>query len=225
MKTAHQTNTIPPIRVLLVEDHPAVRVGARRLVEEQPDMALVAEAASAEDALRQLQGPELDVDVALVDYQLGAGGDGLALTTALKELDQPPRVLIYSAFADIALLAPAIVAGADGLLRKDAMGEELCIAIRRLAKGRRYLPAVKSSVIRAMAVRLEPDDQAIFAMLVHGTTADVVAERLRLTEPELTQRRLRILRSLKRTPSGVLAKARSPLNYERAQRRANRWAA
>ena len=56
------------IPVLLVDDHPAVRVGARKLIDDQPDMAVVAEARSAEEALRQSEFP---IDVAVVDYQLG----------------------------------------------------------------------------------------------------------------------------------------------------------
>lgn len=66
-----------PIAVLLVDDHSAVRAGARTLIDDQPDMTVVAEARSAEEALGQ---PELPVDVAVVDYHLGDGHDGLWLT-------------------------------------------------------------------------------------------------------------------------------------------------
>lgn len=217
---------LPPVeailttRILLVEDHPAVRVGVRALIDEQPDMTVVVEAESAEQALGRLSrcDDENDVDVAVVDYQLGAGRDGLALTVELKRLERPPRVLVYSAFADLALVAPAIVAGADGLLRKDTLAEELCTAIRRVASGRPYLPAVTRSVAHAMAMGLESDDRAIFAMLIHGRRADRVAERLGLTAEELADRRARILRSLRRAPARALARANAPLDYERAER-------
>lgn len=219
-------------RILLVEDHPAVRVGARRLIEGQHDMTVVAEADSAEEALGRLSrldgdvdgDVDVDVDVAVVDYHLGAGRDGLALTIELKRRARPPRVLVYSAFADLALVVPAIVAGADGLLRKDTIADELCTAIRRVASGRHYLPAVTRSVAHAMAMGLEPDDRAMFAMLLHGRHAELVAERLGLSGHELTERRARILSSLERTPSSLLAGAGSPLDYERPQRGAGRWA-
>jgi DNA-binding NarL/FixJ family response regulator len=119
------------IPVLLVDDHPAVRVGARKLIDDQPDMAVVAEARSAEEALRQ---SGLPIGVAVVDYQLGNGHDGLWLTAQLKRLDQPPRVLVYSAFADNALTVMALIAGADGLLDKGELGQELPSSIRTLAQ-------------------------------------------------------------------------------------------
>lgn len=211
-------------RILLVEDHPAVRLGVRRLIEEQHDMTILAEAGSAEEALGRLSRIEDDIDVAVVDYQLGAGRDGLALTIELGRRAHPPRVLVYSAFADLALVAPAMVAGADGLLRKDTIADELCTAIRQLASGRSYLPAVTPSVADAMAMGLEPEDRAIFAMLVHGRHSDHAAERLGLSAEELADRRARILSSLGRTPPSVLAKAGSPLDYERPERRGGRWA-
>ncbi len=211
----------PSIRVLLVDDHPAVRLGACSLIDEQPDVTVVAEASSVTETLSKLDAP---IDVAVIDYQLGGGHDGLSLTMHLKRLELPPRVLVYSAFADSALAVSAIIAGADGLLGKQALGEELCTAIRRLASGRHYLPAVTVSVANAMSARLEPDDHAIFGMLLHGLDAGAVAERLGLSAEQLNRRRARILDSLKRAPLGFLTGARAPLDYERP-RRTSRWAA
>src|SRR5690242_5650454 len=80
-----------PIRVLLVDDHPAVRAGARNVIDDQPDMRVVAEARSAAEALRQ-QG--VTFDVAIVDYHLREGHDGLWLSAQLKRTEPSPRVLI-----------------------------------------------------------------------------------------------------------------------------------
>lgn len=212
----------PAIRVLLVDDHPAVRLGARRLIDEQPDMTIAAEASSVDEALSKLDDR---MDVAVIDYQLGGGRDGLSLTMHLKQLEPPPRVLIYSAFADSALAVSTIIAGADGLLGKEALGEELCTAVRRLMTGHHYLPAVTASVADAMSYRLAPSDHAIFGMLLHGIEPEEVAERLGLSLKQLHGRRARILDSLKRAPSSLLARARSALDYERPYRRASRRAA
>lgn len=212
----------PPTRVLLVDDHPAVRLGVRRLIEDQPDMTVAAEASSMDEALRKL---DASIDVAIVDFQLTGGRDGLSLTMHLKRLEPLPRVLVYSAFADGALAVSAVIAGADGLLGKEALGEELCTAIRRLARGQHYLPAVTASVASAMSSRLEPSDRAVFGMLLHGITASEVAERVGLSLEQLHGCRARILGSLKRGPSSLLAGARAPLDYERPYRRASRWAA
>ncbi len=212
------------IRVLLVDDHPAVRLGARKLIEDQPDMRVVAEARGAGEALDRLHD---HIDVAIVDYHLGEGRDGLWLTTQLKRRDPATRVLVYSAFADGALAVAAMIAGADGLLGKHELGQELCRAIRRLGADRHRLPAITQSVAQAMRSRQEPRDQAIFGMLLHGIAPDTIAERLAITDDELHARRSVMLASLKpaRTPSAMPGGARSPLDYERPKRRASRRAA
>ncbi len=207
-----------PIRMLLVDDHPAVRIGARALIDDQPDMYVVAEARSAEEALRL---GDQRVDVAVVDYHLGHGRDGLWLTAQLKRAPAPPHVLVYSAFADSSLAALTMVAGADGLLGKHELGDELCRATRRLARGHHHLPAINSSVANALRSRLEGRDQAIFGMLLHGITPDVIVDRLRITHDELHVRRSIILASLKsgRGASAITSGTQAPLDYERPRMR------
>jgi DNA-binding NarL/FixJ family response regulator len=212
------------ITVLLVDDHPAVRVGARKLIDDQPDMRVAAEARSAEEALRQLDIP---FDVAVVDYHLGDGNDGLWLTAELKRTAQPPQVLVYSAFADNALALMTLIAGADGLVDKRELGHELCSAIRRLARGGQRRPAIRSSLAQALRSRLAPRDQAIFGMLAHGTPPDVIVERLGITHDELRARRSIILRALRpaRRVAALPSQATGPLDYERPRRRVRRPAA
>lgn len=209
------------IAVLLVDDHPAVRVGARNLIDDQPDMHVVAEARSAEDALERA---DIEVDVAVIDYHLGNGRDGLWLTAALKRLERRPPVLVYTAFADNALAVMAVIAGADGLLDKRELGPELCSAIRRLARGKQHLPAIRPSLAQALRSRLTPRDQAIFGMLVHATPPDLIVERLGITHDELRIRRSIILASLRRArrTAARRSKVNGPLDYER-QRRHLRW--
>lgn len=205
------------IKVLLVDDHPAVRSGIRGLIADEPDMALVAEHAGA-------SADTVDVaswaDVAVVDYHLG-DRDGLWLTRQIKQRSAAPPVLVYSAFADEQLAAAAIVAGADGLLPKSALAEELSVAIRRLAHGRRYFPAIPRSVAATLCVRLEPTDQAICSMLIHGVPPAEIGARLDLTLPELDGRRAMILQAIapRTARARVLDAARAPLDYDRPRRR------
>lgn len=227
--TPHQIATpsatgVTQIRVLLVDDHPAVRAGARMLIDDQPDMRVVALASSVDEALDKLDSP---VDVAIIDYHLGHGRDGLWLAADLKRLQPASRVLIYSAFADGVLAVSALIAGADGLLGKHELGQELCRAVRRLARGHHHLPAITPSVANVMRSRLEPRDQAIFGMLLHSIDPNVIAERLGITDEELQSRRAIILRTLKpfRPPSGLPHGSRAPLDYERPSRRASGRAA
>jgi DNA-binding NarL/FixJ family response regulator len=213
-----------PIRVLLVDDHPAVRIGMRKLIDDQPDMLVVAEAASAREAVGR---SDCHSDVAIVDYHLGGAEDGLWLTTELKRIEPPPRVLVYSAFADGALAVNAVIVGADGLLGKHELGEEVCSAIRRLARGRHNLPAVNASIADTMRSRLEPRDQAIFGMLLHGVAPETIAAELQITPGELAARRAAMLRSLSpaRYDPTVPPRPRTPLDYERPRRRSSRRAA
>lgn len=205
-----------PIRVLLADDHPAVRVGMRQLIDDQPDMEVVFEAHSAEEALG---GGERSEDVVVLDYHLGGSRDGLWVTRQLKRRSSPPRVLIYSAFADSALAAAALVAGADGLLSKTSLGEELCDAIRALARGRRYLPAIPQTVAQALCSQLQPGDRAIFGMLLADVEPDEITERLRMPLGQLDDRRGIMLRALAPT-SRMRSEADAPLDYERPRRQA-----
>lgn len=206
-----------PIRLLIVDDHPAVRLGARALLGDQPDMRVVAEARSAEEASGKLDVP---IDVALIDYHLRHGADGLTVIPRLRVTQPNAKALVYSAFADAALAVAALVAGADGLLGKHELGEELCRTIRKLARGRRHLPAIPPGVAHAMGARLESRDQAILAMLLYGIDASKIAERLSLTEQELAQARVSMLRSLRPRAAelGQSAQRGAPLDYERAAR-------
>jgi DNA-binding NarL/FixJ family response regulator len=206
-----------PIHVLLVDDHPAVRHGIRRLIAEQPDMTMIAEHSSASS---DTSAVARWADVAVVDYHLG-DRDGLWLTRQIKQRPCPPPVLIYSAFADAPLAVAAIVDGADGMLSKTTLGEELTIAIRRLVNGRQYFPAIPESIAGALSARLEPIDQTIFSMLVHGIAAGEICSRLAIAPTELEARRQMILRTIapKAARSAVAAGAGSALDYDRPLRR------
>jgi DNA-binding NarL/FixJ family response regulator len=204
-----------PIRVLLADDHPAVRLGVRKLIDDQPDMIVVAEARSADEALGYLEEGD---DVAVLDYHLGAGRDGLWATRRLKRRHGAPSVLIYSAFADSALGVAALVAGADGLLAKGSLGDELCNAIRRLAGGRQNLPAIPLSVAHAMRSQLRPSDQAIFGMLMAGVPPEGIVDRLSISRDELDDRRGIMLVALAPADPRVQGNAHAPVDYERPRR-------
>jgi DNA-binding NarL/FixJ family response regulator len=206
-----------PIHVLLVDDHPEVRHGLRRLLADEPDMVTIGESGAASVQTSQLARW---TDVAVVDYHLG-DRDGLWLTEQIKRQPFRTRVLIYSAFADEPLAVAAILAGADGLLSKATLSDELCVAIRRLVGGHQYFPAVAPPVSAALASRLGRRDRSIFSMLMHGVPVGEIAVRLLITPSEVEERRHAIRRELApaNTRDRILAAARAPLDYDRAQRR------
>ena len=191
------------LRVLVVDDHPAVRLGLLQLLDDQPDFDVVDAACTAEEA-RSLAERQ-PIDVAVVDYQLGARS-GLWLTRMLKRLQPPPRVVIYSAFSDGPLAAACVVAGADGLVSKGGTGDELCHAIRAVARGQSRLPLVPPTLAGAMRRRLGSEEQAIFGMLLAGIHPDEIATTLGISAQSLDSRRwamLHKLEGLRPDPAGA----------------------
>jgi DNA-binding NarL/FixJ family response regulator len=209
--TTYETQSIPndmsgarpspaafsPIRVLVVDDHPAVRLGLRKLLEDQPDLVLVAIVETAEAAISIAEREP--VDVAVVDYQLGSR-DGLWVSRKLKRLPEPPRVVLYSAYADGLLAAASVVAEADALVSKGGVGAELCDAIRGVARGRLLLPIVPQPLAAMMRARLEPPEQAIFGMLLAGIAPVEIAHTLDVSRADLDSRLWSLLRKVEALP-------------------------
>jgi DNA-binding NarL/FixJ family response regulator len=161
------------IRVLVVDDHPAVRAGLVGLLRSEPGLVVAGAAANAEDALEAAKraGP----DVVLLDYDLG-NQDGLLLCCDLKALDGSPRVMIYSAFARPRLAPAAALAGADAMLDKGSPPDVLFDAVRRVARATAEpLTAPREAVARCIA-ELPADDIPLFGMAVNGTPVAEIAQ-------------------------------------------------
>lgn len=164
------------IRILLVDDHPAMRAGLTGVLTAEPGLAPLAAIASADELEPALTRTR--PDVVLMDYHL-PGSDGLVLCRQIKRQMPPPAVLIYSAYADAQLAIPAILAGADGLLHKGATAPELYAAIRAVAQGDRVMPPVPAPLIDAASSCLEPHDLPVLGMRLNGTSVEDIAATLR----------------------------------------------
>ena len=209
----HDDADLSRLRVLVVDDHPAVRLGLSQLLDDQPDIVVVEVASSAEEALSLAE--QDPIDVAVVDYQLGSRS-GLWLTRMLKRLEPAPRVVMYSAYCDGPLAAACVVAGADGLVSKGGVGSELCHAVRAVARGHSRLPMVPQALAGAMRRRLGAEEQAIFGMLLAGIDPSEVADTLGISPRGLDSRRwamLHKLEGLRPDPAGT------PLTSRRIRRR------
>lgn len=187
-------------RVLIVDDHPAVRAGLRELLAGEGDFELVAVVETAEAGMQVAEREP--VDVAIVDYQLGTR-NGLWLSRKLKRLPEPPRVVIYSAYADGVLAAAAVVAEADALVSKGTLGSELCEVIRAVAAGRRHLPPLPTRLTESLRGRLDHQEQAIFGLLLAGIQPPEVASTLGLSAAELESRLWTMLRRLQSLPAAT----------------------
>src|SRR3954452_17121723 len=181
------------LRVLVVDDHAAVRAGVQAVLAREPDLQPIGGASSADQALDKARARR--PDVAVVDHRLEAG-DGLTLTRKLKALPDPPAVLVYSAHADASLTVAAVVAGADGVVGKGADADHLCDAIRVVADGGSVRPKLLPSTLRSSAQRLDTADVPILGMLVHRTPPAEIARVLDMTEGRLDARRWAMLRRL-----------------------------
>ncbi len=173
------------IRILIVDDHAAVRAGLRAVLRAEPGLVPLAVACSSADLAPALRRTRPDLVV--LDYHL-PGDDGFVVCLTVKSELPPPRVLLYSAYADAALTIPAVLAGADGVVHKGAPADELLDAIRRVAGGERVLPPVSRDVVEAAGRALDPVDLPILAMLVDGTPRHEIAGVLGLEPRELAAR-------------------------------------
>jgi DNA-binding NarL/FixJ family response regulator len=184
-------------RLLVVDDHPAVRAGLRELLSDADDFTVVAAVGSAEEAIAVAEREPLDV--AVVDYQL-RGRNGLWLSRKLKRLPDPPAVLIYSAYTDGVLAAAAVVAEADGIVSKGRLGSDLEAAIRSVAAGRRRLPMLPPRLAETLRRRLDSQEQAIFGLQLAGIEPPEIAATLGLSGAELESRLWDMLRRLEAPP-------------------------
>jgi DNA-binding NarL/FixJ family response regulator len=196
------THPVASKRLLVVDDHPAVRIGLRKLLTAEDDFELVAAVQTAEAGM--LIAEKNRIDVAIVDYQL-PGRSGLWLTRKLKRLPEPPLVLMYSAYADGVLVAAAVVAQADGVVSKSKLGSELCEAIRAVASGRVHMPPLSPRLADSLRNRLDDQEQAIFGMLLAGIKPAEVAGTLGLSAASLESRLWEMLRRLEALPAGCVA--------------------
>jgi NarL family two-component system response regulator LiaR len=120
------------IRVLIADDHPIVRQGLEILINSQPDMRLVGQAADGKEAL--VLTKESKPDVVVMDLKMPVK-NGLSAIEEIKKSDPETRVLVLTSFPDDAMVISAIQLGANGVMLKDSTPEQLLNAIRDVARG------------------------------------------------------------------------------------------
>ncbi|WP_376793629.1 response regulator [Thermogemmatispora sp.] len=134
------------IRILLADDHPIVREGLRAVLETQPDLSVVAEAANGLETIAQAR--ETRPDIVLLDLEMPVL-DGVEAIRRLLELEPKPRVIVFTAFDNDERILHAVRAGASGYLLKGAPREEIFQAIRITMEGGSLLqPVVASKLLR-----------------------------------------------------------------------------
>jgi DNA-binding NarL/FixJ family response regulator len=200
-------------KVLLVDDHPLVREGLGRLINDQPDLMVAGEADGPARALELLK--QTQPDLVALDLSL-AGGDGLDLCKQLHELYPDLPVLIISMHDESLYAERALRAGAAGYVMKQAPQEQVMAAIRQTITGETWLSEKMSAkLLRAMRgardetnvsplERLTDRELEIFRMIGQGMSVKAIADALFLSPKTIEAHKEHIKQKLKLETSNDL---------------------
>ena len=192
------------LNVLLLDDHAVVRTGYRRLIDAEPDMQVVAEAATAAEAYALLQ--QQHIDLAVVDISL-RGTSGIDAIRRIITRDISAKVLVLSMHDNPGIVTQAMRAGALGYLTKSSEPGDLLDAIRTVARGRRVLsPDVAQVLAEAsldqeqMLNRLTPREFEVLRMVASGEETRQIASCMHLS-PKTVLNHLSMVRQKLETDS------------------------
>ncbi len=194
------------IRLLVADDHRMFRQGLRRLLEENSDLCVVAEAADCGEVFDVLRNHP--IDVAVLDLSMPGRG-GVDLISHAKVLQPQMRVLVISSHGDDPYVTQSLRAGADGYMTKEHAAEDVVRAIRRVAGGGRYIcSTVAERLAQGIALRDEGEqlhtrlserESKIFEMLVIGKRGWEIADELSLSEKTVSTHKAHVLKKMNMT--------------------------
>ena len=196
---------------MLADDHAVVRQGFRRILEQEPDFHVVAEAGQGREAIRLTQ--ELTPDIVIMDVAMPEL-NGVEATRRIMESCPKCRVLILSMHKDAVYVRESLRAGAKGYLLKDAIDQDLLAAVYAIARGDSFLsPAVASMVLNDYREQvtdpldlLTAREREILQMLAEGKTAKDIACSLDLSVHTVDAHRGRLMKKLDLHSTGELVR-------------------
>ena len=193
------------IRVIIVDDHKIMREGLRSLLEKQPDIEVVAEADSAQQALKLVQ--EMTPDVVIIDVVMPSL-NGIEATRRILAKLPTVKVIALSMYSDKRLVMEMLRAGASGYLLKDCAFEELDEAIRTVIQDRTYItPRIVDIIVKDYFSQVErPSSSALSALtsrqyevlqlLAEGKTTREIAKQMSLSVKTIDSHRQQIINKL-----------------------------
>ncbi|MEU0058673.1 response regulator transcription factor [Streptomyces sp. NPDC006334] len=218
MADGEQPGPDNPIRVFLLDDHEVVRRGVHDLLNDEPDITVVGEAANVEQALARV--PALRPQVAVLDVRL-PDGDGVTVCRELRSQMPDLACLMLTSFDDEEALLDSIMAGASGYVLKQIQGTDLVSAVRTVAAGQSLLdPSATAKLMARLRQGPEPEpetdalpgltdrEREILALIGEGLTNRQIGQRLYLAEKTVKNHISRLLAKLgveRRIQAAVIA--------------------
>ncbi len=184
------------ISVLLVDDHRLVRLGFRRILEDEPDIAVIAEAGDGEEAVRLFR--ELKPQVTVVDCAL-PGITGLEAARRMLQIDSTSALLMLSMHSEDTWVRQAMEAGARGYILKSAVDLDLAAAVRKAAAGETVLdpqlshrPALRGETESGLTAR----ELEVLQLIVLGKSNKEIAAQLNVSVNTVSVHRANIMNAL-----------------------------
>jgi two-component system, NarL family, invasion response regulator UvrY len=190
------------MRIFIADDHPIVRTGLKQILAAERDMMVVGEARNGQEALEL--GRTLEWDIAVLDYSM-PGRSGVDLLKEIKRHHPNRPVLVLSMHPEELHATQVFKAGGSGYLNKESAGEELTNAIRKVAKGGRYVsPALAEKLAGELSPGREKEPHELLSdreyrvmwLLASGKSISRIAKEMILSPSTISTYRTRILRKL-----------------------------
>jgi len=192
------------IRVVVADDHTLVRQGLRALLEKAGDIDVVGEAVDGLEAVTRVEA--LAPDVLVVDVTM-PGQNGIQATAQVRAAGGPTEVVVLSMHGEESLVRSALQAGARGYVLKDAVADELLLAIRAAARGATFLsPAISAAVLSPPAaaadaaapgeVDLTPREVEVLRLIGTGHTNRAIARQLGISVKTVERHRTSLMAKL-----------------------------
>jgi two-component system response regulator NreC len=189
---------MPPIRLLIADDHAVLRTGLRMLLEVQRDMAVAGEAGDGLEVVQKAR--ELQPDVVLMDLTMPGPPSGDVIRQVLRACPKT-RVLVLTMHDDPAYLASAMAAGAAGYVVKKVADSELLSAIRAVHGGRTFVDLTQSLDTPSRAVRERPKalsrrEREVLRLLAQGHSNQQIATQIKVSVKTVETHRTRLSEKL-----------------------------
>ena len=167
--------------IMIVDDHPLMRVGVASIINSQKDMRIVAQAGTVDDALRIFS--ELRPDITLMDLRL-ASGSGLEAIRRIMAIEPQARIIVLTTYEGDEDIHQALTAGARGYLIKGLSSQDLLRAIRNVRSGHRFIPPAVNNALssRVRSSVLTGREQEVLQQMFEGGSNREIAEKMQIGE-------------------------------------------